>query len=220
MGIHLLPPQYELVIKPARKTAVILCDSGSGYVVDQDVDYTTCHDKLSSDLVFPGVTVAAVGQRYGAITPPPPDAYSIRRAGLIFDTTGLPADAQVMNVILSLYIDEDRSDQDFVLTVVDGSVIHNPIVKADYGALLPQIESGGSLSTIGITVNQWSDIVLNPFGRSLIQIAAETKLGLRSGRDIGAIVPAYDVFEYIRFRAYYADSAYRAKLTIEYTSNL
>ena len=59
--------------------------------------------------------------------------YAIFRSIDHFDTSPLPDDAAIINVILSLYILEDHSDTNFNVVVQSSTTFpHNPIEAGDY----------------------------------------------------------------------------------------
>jgi len=115
--------------------------------------------------------------------------FNIYRTALFFDTSSLPDSAVIISANLSLYGYQDSSQTDFDITVVDGSLLNDPIEGGDYGYLLNQTTSGGAFNTSGFSTGGYNDIPLNATGMGWISKTGMTKFGLRSSRDITAIVP-------------------------------
>lgn len=115
--------------------------------------------------------------------------FNIFRSALYFDTSSLPDSAIIISANLSLYGYQDSSQTDFDLIVVDGSLLNDPIEGGDYGYLLNQTTSGGVFNTSGFSTGSYNDIPLNSAGIGWISKTGMTQFGLRSSRDILAIVP-------------------------------
>jgi len=181
------------------------------YYYASDAVYATA--QAAANATGRGV-VPAVGQESTATGP----LYVIYRGGLEFDTSSIPLSAGITAAALSLYGLTDSTVNDFDLTVVDGTDLANPREIADYGDLLDDITSGGTINTSTWSITGYNDITLNAAGLAMIVKGGTTKFGFRSSKDISATAPtlgdAYD--EWIEF--YGQDATYPAKLTITYFS--
>ncbi len=161
----------------------------SGYVdyYDGVSPYATVHDAATSSWTQNDVAFWVGQDYYGS------NDYWLARAGLIFDTRAIPQGATVISVTLSLYGKDDDSDTDFDITLVDGSDLADTLVVADYGDLLDDTTSYGTVNTSGFSEEEWSEITLNATGLAVLQtaITAGTKIrfGLRSSRDISTTSP-------------------------------
>jgi hypothetical protein len=152
-----------------------------GYISQSDVSYSGAHD-APTGVVVSGTNALSVGQTGSA-------AYTVWRGVLFFDTSSLPDDCTISSAVLSLYGHDDDSTVDFDITVVDGSMLDEPLVAADYGLLKNQTVSGGSFNTSDFQYS-YNDIPLNETGMAWISKTGTTKFGLRSSKDIAAIVPS------------------------------
>ena len=128
-----------------------------------------------------------------------PGTYIIYRSGLAFDTSPVGAGSPIVSAVLSLYGWNDFSDTDFDLTVVSGADLADPLVDADYQELLARTASFGSMNTSAFILGDWNNIALNASGRAAINLIGITFLGLRSSRDIAALVPGGSGFESIQY---------------------
>jgi len=147
------------------------------------------------------------GQRYLYF---PPVYYNVYRSALVFDTSSLGVGFTVESAKLRLYCNYKNLNTDFDVVVVKGADIEDIPVKADYGDLLDETESRGSINSADVTVEQWAEIELNQYGRPEINVTGLTKFGLRSSKDIDIVAPT-DV-NVVRFSSYFGD--YSAKLII------
>ena len=116
--------------------------------------------------------------------------YQIERGGFIFDTSALPAEAVITAVTLKLY-GQHKNDDDatFDITVVNGADLQNPMVLADYGELLDDTISLGSINSADWSLTGYNNIALNAAGIALINKTGNTLLAVRSSRDINSTAP-------------------------------
>lgn len=209
MSIRVFTPIYKMVIEPEREYKIAFNSTTSdGELAGQDADYETCHDAADAHHSSSG-THSLMGQNLVAGT------YSIWRSVLFFWTAAIPATAIIGKASLKIYGEWDRSDTEFLIQVVDGSDVHDPLVNSDYGALLDEVISFGyRQSSVWITEG-YNLIVLNSAGVAAINKLGMTKLAIRSSRDIGEDTPAG--MEYVSY--YNADkgAGYKPILEIEYT---
>jgi hypothetical protein len=141
--------------------------------------------------------------------------FNIWRSALFFDTSSLPDTAVITAATLSLYGYIDASQTDFDITVVNGSLLNDPIVAGDYGDLLNQTTSGGTFNTSGFSTSGYNDIPLNTVGMGWISKTGMTQFGLRSSRDITAngTIP---FGEWVAFFSYEEGVGYRPQLNVSY----
>jgi hypothetical protein len=180
------PPPLRFGLGPmfapllAFASATYFAGTNDAYLYLSNTVYATAHDAGAGGITDKS-TIIFIGQTYVA-----PD-YSLYRAMIPVDTSGLPDDAILLGGVVGLYGDADLSATDFDLTVVEftGS---NPIVSEDYhhfGAT-----SWGSLSTAGgFSITGYNSITLNATGLAAISKTGVTLLGLRSSREIVGTVP-------------------------------
>jgi len=136
---------------------------------------------------------------------------TIWRSALFFDTSSLPDTAVITAATLSLYGSQDASQTDFDITVVNGTLLNDPIVAGDYGDLLNETTSGGAFNTSGFSVNSSNDIPLNAVGIGWISKTGMTKFGLRSSRDITATAPG-EFGEWVSVRRCWVWTSAKCKL--------
>lgn len=149
--------------------------------------YATAHNAAASDVM--AHDPIRIGQEAG---------YVIWRAGAFFDTSSIPTTATIMSAILKLYGLASILDTNFDLTVIDGTDLDNPSLHADYGELLNDTTSGGTISSSTWVVDAYNEIPLNSTGIGWITKGGTTKLALRSSREINSDVPPGITSEYVQ----------------------
>lgn len=161
--------------------------------------YATVHN-AADGFAGDNETLVEIGQDYTTGT----DRYNVRRGGLVFDTSVIPTSMIILAATLTLYGWAKDVDVDFSLTVVSGADLGDALVDADYGDLLDDTTSLGSILAsdflVGVVgVAQENQITLNSTGLAAITRGGTTRFGLRSSRDISSTAPTNNVYEYIQF---------------------
>jgi hypothetical protein len=161
----------------------------------------------TSGTVYSTATTMKIGQIY---------AYQIARGFVYFDASSLPDGATITAATLSLYVSSDASTTDFDVTVQNGQPTypHNPLIEGDYYKSYYS-DDGGSSSTSTISGGGYWNITLDSTGRGWISKTNETKLCLRSSRDIAGTENTGD--EYITVSTCSAGRTYAPLLYITYT---
>jgi hypothetical protein len=180
--------------------------ASDGHIAQYGATYSTVHN-AAQGVVGTG-NQYSVGQMYYLGT------YYIFRGGLFFNTASLPDGAVITGATLRLWGAGNYSTTDFNVTIVRGADLNNPLVAADYGDLLDETVSRGSLSTSGWVTGGWNSVSLNSTGLSEISKTGTTKFGLRSSRDIGSSTPYQN--EYVQIGAY--EGGHPAELAVTVAS--
>ncbi len=184
---------------------------------DYGVAYFTLHDRANGDSVY---AAGVAGQYYS-------DAgggfwyFDIYRAGSNFDLSSLSGTVTAVDV--GLYGVGDNSGTNFDLTAVSGADLGDTYVVADYGDLLDDTVSYGSINTSAWVVEAYNTITLNATGIAVVQAAmgSTLRLGFRSSRDISSTTPKLNGgAEYTEDVSWYGEGTAnkKPKLTITYTS--
>ncbi len=206
LGVVAVPMAGKVGAGPGEAT--FYSTASDGGLEQSDINYSAVHD-APSGTVNAGSLRIRIGQSAAG------SALYIYRGGLFFDTSSLPDDATITSATLSLYGSDHQLGTDFDITVVDGSVLEDPMVNSDYGDLLPQTTGGGTFNTAGFSTSGYNDIALNAAGISWISKTGTTKFGLRSSRDISVTPPTGT--EHLRIWANEKGEGYRPKLVVTYT---
>ena len=140
--------------------------------------YLTAHDAADANVDI-GIVLNNYGFRVGQA-----DSYNVYRAGLVFDTSSIPSDATINGATLSLMGETNAAEADFDITIVSGTDLADTFVVADYGDLLNEITSLGSLTTVGFLLEGWNVLTISDLTK--ITKAGITRFGLRSSRDISS----------------------------------
>mgnify|MGYP001565150853 CR=1 FL=1 len=166
-------------------TVNISCSTADALIVSNNLNYTTAHDASSADSIT--VNLLLVGQALSG------GDYDVYRNGIIINTTSIPITALINSAKARFKVVDDLSSTDFLVTVVSGTDLTDTIVVADYGDLLNDTTSFGSLTTAGVSLVDWNDINLNATGLVALQAAVTSgdkfRFGIRSSRDISSTTP-------------------------------
>ena len=165
-------------------------------------DYILAHDGTAAHVVDTATTWS-VGQELTS------DMYLIYRAGLLFDTSEIPDDAQIGSATLTYRV-YAKYGPPYDIVIVSGEDLTEPLQDHHYHDLLDDIESLGSAPAANAYYNQ--HIALNQLGLAKINKQGITPLALRSSKDISATPPT----AWEHQRAHSAEAAIKPYLTITY----
>jgi len=132
----------------------------------------------------------------GQFHQPEREWWAIARGALYFDTSALPESIEIVRVSLALSIYDPGAGwwpptDHFDLTVVNGEGLSEPEpAQSDYGYLLGQTDSLGSINTSRLVEGEVYEIELGVAALEQIARARLVKFGLRSSRDIAAEPPS------------------------------
>ncbi|MBA7579666.1 hypothetical protein ES708_21540 [subsurface metagenome] len=165
-------------------------------------DYILAHDGTRAGAYDTGSSWW-VGQELAA------GMYFVMRAGLFFDTSELPDDAEIIEAILT-YSCWAKYGWDYDIVIVSGDDLSEPLQQHHYHDLLDDTESLGSAPA----AESWrlQHIPLNELGLTHINKTGLTKLALRSNRDIDVIAPT----AWEQQRAHAAETTLKPYLTVTY----
>jgi len=144
--------------------------------------------------------------------------YAVWRDGLYFDTSALSG-YSVTDASLHLFWVENSSVTDFAVTITNGQPTypHDPLELGDYNKANYAVTDGGNVNTSTFSgATGWATITLNATGLTWIDTAGDTKLFLRSSRDIAGTTPTGN--EYVVFASYEYGASYRPYLDVTYTA--
>jgi len=198
-------PQVKAVTETT--TRVIYTDADDGTTDQFGADYETARNDTVG-VVWDDATFITIGQTN--IWP----VYYVYRTFFFFDTSVIPTDANVTEVIFSFYLKTDYSTTDFNFTVVNGQPTypHKPIEAGDYH-LTHYSGDGGQFNSSSLIAG-YNNMSLNSNGRSWINTNGTTKLTLRSQNDIDNITPTTE--ERFTIKSAETGVSYTPKLYITY----
>ena len=161
-----------------------------------DIDsWAAAHDAASATHVYNNDVVEIYRGRTAAPT------YFLGRSGIVFPvSSGLT----IISASIFLYGNSASGDEfpdDIVL--VDGSDLADTLVVADYGDLLNDIISYGSINSNNFVAEGWNEIALNASGIAALQAASTAgnnfRLGVRLGKDISDTAPTLSHYDEVIF---------------------
>jgi len=164
--------------------------TNTGYFLrDGEAVYLNAHDAVLGNDVDNNFSIY-LGQYMGL--------FHVSRSGLVASLVGIPLGANILSATLSLYGENDTSDTDFDVVLVSGADLADIFVLADFGDLLNDIISLGSINTSTYLLPGWNVITLNTAGIAALQaaIGGTVRFGVRSSRDISATPPTGNEFVY------------------------
>jgi hypothetical protein len=190
MGIHLLPPLYEVVMEPEYGIPYIAyfypdahpeTNSVDGWARHNDgagLDWSVIRAAAGTDANDSSNNGSPAIQTHGATT----DKFvNIARVLLLFDTASLVDNAKIEHVELNIYIDAKQkySPADPSISVYSSNPASNTaLVAGDYATFgstrLAEIKAYDD-----ITINSWQTFTLNAAGRTQVSKTGVTKLGIR-----------------------------------------
>lgn len=197
MGIHIMTPLYEQVIKP-----------GWGPLQETIYPALTYDGYLATWLGHPFNTYPlnwaapedGVDTASNALTLLNHDhlaTASIYRGVLFFNTAALPGNAWIISAFVSLSTVEIENCRSASLCLTPASSVHTPLVATDYSALLDTPSIIGTYPIDDITELVRFNIVLTSGGLEAITKAGTTRFGARIDYEIAAD-PCSTCYEGIR----------------------
>lgn len=194
-------------------TVVINSDADDGYLIYNDINYSTTHDSATGT-VFDDGGALSIGQ-FKFYT-----YKTISRSALFFDTSCIPDNATISSVKLTLILLGDVSTTDFNIVIQNGQPMYpsKPLMSTDYNYLYYS-GNGGSFNTDNLPdLDKSFNITLNANGKSWVNKNGTTKFMLRSSRDVAVIEPMGD--EYVTLYGFEFGEPYIPKLTITYRNKM
>ena len=186
MGIHMITPNYEMVIKPKFTTVALQALNALAFRSPGSSDYATEHEGVGTvlDSEFP----LEVGQNFST----PPDTYIIYRGGLVFDLSSIPSSKTIVSGKVRGWGWGDYSDTDVIIRLVNGDALADVFVDEDYQELLSAITIMGYINTGIFVVDDWNELPLIADGIAAVQAGLATgrvRFGIRSSRDMSNYPP-------------------------------
>lgn len=156
-----------------------------GYVFGFHDVYSTVHNAAyANDLNYIATGFPVGNGRYGAIR-------RVDRGALFFDTSSLGADYEIYGATITMYVEGHwcfinggSTPLTVYIHIVDGTDLEMPIVLADYGDLLDETTSFGSICSDDFTNYSYVTFTLNALGIAEINKTGITQFALRSSQDI------------------------------------
>ncbi|MBU0847404.1 hypothetical protein KKH23_09500 [Patescibacteria group bacterium] len=192
---------------------IVVEASGGGHLysgVEYFETYAEAHDIAIGVADEGGLIVGQQG---------PADEFAVHRGGLVFNLAGQKA-VTPTGCTISLFEDSgEPPDTHFDIVIVSGADLGDTMEGADFGKLLDEITSLGSLSTEDWVPFDWNTITLNATGIAAVKAAlaagGKIRFGVRSSKDIDSISPTSQDTVWTRG---YADEGLEPKLTITYST--
>lgn len=170
---------------PAPLDFESLANDGFLYWANNPI-YVNIWAAAQAQYIRTALTYLTIGQCKAGI-----QGYSIWRSFLYFDTSTLAGYPDITSAKISIWLITDNSATNFNVTIQNGQPTypHLPLVLADY-AKGHYSDDGGSLNTSTFTGAAYYDINLNSLGISWINKTGNTKLCVRSDREIAGTQPS------------------------------
>ena len=202
---------FDSVVYPffVDDTVDFYSSSSDGQIAKSNSSYSTAHDATTGSK-YDTFTYFQVGQKLTTI-------YYVFRGFVFFDTSSIPSSATIQSASLNLYFYTDNSDTDFDIVIQNGQPTypHDPLEEGDY-YYDHYSGDGGSVNTSSLTLNTYNAITLNSTGLGWITKGGQTKLCLRSSRDINSNAPTGA--EFIAFYSNEKGSGYQPYLEVTYSA--
>ncbi len=226
MGIHIMPPLYQKVIKVLKEISypdpAPEVTSVDGYVYHNErltwaqIIIAAGNAANDGDPIIYYTYAAAATEYY------PNKWERLYRSILLFDTSPLPDNAVIIAAILSIYgsekIDELGVNPDLNVYSSDPAS-EVALVGGDFNSLGSTPLCDTPISYANWNTAGYNNFPLNATGRAAISKTGITKLGLRNANyDVAGNVPSWTAEKRFALWGYGADKGegYKPKLTITY----
>jgi hypothetical protein len=167
---------YATTITRTRQYEITSTDDDAD-IYGQNADYATARTTATNGEWGDWF---GVGQKFGS------SQYTVYRGFLRFDTSRIPDTATILSAKLCLYGDWDQSTTDFVIRIQKWTG-NTPINTGDYNQFDGVNYDDGNYNTANFDDWAWNNITITNF--SIINVAGDTLICLRSSRDINADTP-------------------------------
>ena len=152
-------------------------EDGESYFMNCSLGWTACRNSKTGSGTWSGLSQSTVAaDLYNG-------KYTIERAFLFFDTSSIPANAEIASSSLKVYAGQWQTENELIHVVRSTAGI--PLSANDYGKV--EFVSGGS-ATFAIP-STWATFNLNPVGQAWIIRGGFTKLALIHDNDLLNIAP-------------------------------
>ena len=194
---------FPVVIDP---TITVYSLSNDGYLYSSSTTYNTAWTATTGTISSTATTITIGQDKTSGV-------YSINRGMLLFNTSTLPSSANVSSATLRLCKYSDNSTTDFIITVQNGQPTypHDPLQTGDYSKS-HYSGNGGGVNTSSFVGGVGGSFNITLTNTSWLQKRGETKLCLRSSRDISGSTPT--THEFVKVYSGNANQQYIPKLTI------
>ena len=189
-------------------TTTIYSESGDGYLAKEfSGDYNDARDSASADHIYTNINYILCGWGTAALF----------RGFLYFDTSGLPANAEIQSATVQLYVpsgcpENEAGGQDVYL--YSGQPTHptDPLATSDFDRIL-YASGGANKINIEGADDEWKTFTLNSTGIGWINIGGTTKLCLRGEFDVTPTIPTSKMEVWFYASDYGSN---KPKLTVNY----
>ncbi len=213
MGIHMMTPLYEMVIKRPLLSMVFYALANNRHIRSNNIAWPACQAG-SSLMIHPWYappTCRLVTRASLTVS------FWIARSFLSFDTASLPNAAKIVGAQLSPYAEAARRTSSVVhpyLQVTKGYQ-SDPIVIGDWHAQTPETLVLGQIDLAAIVNNAYNPIALNQDGLDHINLTGETKYCIRQQMDTDNFRPPLGTNE-IYYHSQQKGVGYRPMLSVYY----
>lgn len=156
--------------------------SSDGYVYVTNATYNTAWTATSGTVDDSSATIR-LGQVYSAPN------YTIYRTALYFDTSSIPAYAEILDATLYIYGEADYSATNFDIWIGSGTSStypHDPLAVGDYDKTNYEIVAQSALNTSSFSTSGYNSLAFPENAMSYIIPNGVTKLWLTSSLEGGA----------------------------------
>jgi|SRR3990167_989430 len=143
----------------------------------------------------------------------------LTRGIYLFDTSTLGAGAIISAATFSLYIDSADAGLGLSLNITSASPASNTaLVSGDYAvANFGSTDFATDIAISAITINQYTDWILNATGIAAISLTGITKFAHRFANDIDNSAPTWSSGASTFITPQFAEGTNKPKLTVTYT---
>jgi len=174
---------YPVTVDP---TLTAYSSDSDGRCFKFDPVYNTCWTSTTGSAEY-SLDYTKIGQYQSSV----PAWYNIFRSFFFFDTSSIGESGEIESATLNLYGKTDQSVVDFDITIQDGQPTypHDPLVSGDYNKAHYSGDGNDTFNTASFSTGAYNVITLDADGESWINKTGDTKLCVRSAREISGTAP-------------------------------
>lgn len=215
MGIHMMPPLYELVIKKRLITRLFIARDNNRTIRSNWGTWSSTRNGISLWMAphWQDPYSYLTSGHYYTIT------YWLHRSFLDYGAISLPPPARWVGAWLSIYVTYNPGDVPTLpyLYITQG-LQSDPVVLNDWYAQNPMGDILGQISRYDLIENQYNDIPFTQAGLDYLAAAGDKKFCLVSQYDLENVDPGPHVYTYayVNYHSQQKGDGYWPMLKVQY----
>lgn len=215
MGIHMMTPLYEMVIKKRLITELFIAGDNNRTIRSYWGTWPQTRNGIRLSIMahyaLPSAYLTS-GHYYTV-------SYFLHRSFLDFGDIDLPATAKMVGAWLSIYVTGNPGDMPLKpYLIVEEGLQSDPVVVNDWYAQNPITTNFGQISRADIITGQYNDIPFTQDGLDYLAAAGDKKFCLLSQYDFENVepYPTANSYAYVNYNSEQKGDGYWPILKVQY----